>query len=126
LQRIKLASTAAAQLGGIEDMATFEERKRGFEAKFARNEELRFKATARRNRYLALWAARLFGLSSPDAEAYVKEVIRADFQEPGDEDVIAKVLADFKSKGVAMTPGQLRDKLQDLMGQALAEIEADK
>jgi hypothetical protein len=107
-------------------MTNFEDRQKGFEAKFARDDALRFKATSRRNRHLALWAAGLFGLSSSDAEAYVKDVIRADFQEPGDEDVIAKVLADFKAKGVAMSDKQIRDKLQDLMGQALAEIEAGK
>lgn len=107
-------------------MTTFEERQKGFEAKFARDDALRFKATARRNRYLALWAAGLFGLSGSDAEAYVKDVIRADFQEPGDEDVISKVMTDFKSKGVGVTDAQLRAKLHDLMGQALAEIEAGK
>jgi hypothetical protein len=105
-------------------MTTFDEREKGFEAKFARDEALRFKATARRNRYLGTWAGGLLGLSGPDAEAYVKDVIRSDFLEPGDADVIAKVLGDFKAKGVAMTEAQLHKKLEDLMGQALAEIEA--
>jgi hypothetical protein len=107
-------------------MTKFEERQKGFEAKFAHDDALRFKTTVRRNRYLALWAGGLLGLSNSDAEAYVKDVIRADFEEPGDEDVIAKVLADFKAKGVAMSDKEIRDKLQDLMGQALAEIEAGK
>jgi hypothetical protein len=105
-------------------MTTFDEREKGFEAKFARDEALRFKATARRNRYLGVWAAGLLGFSGADSEAYVKDVIRADFLEPGDADVIAKVLGDFKAKGVAMTEAQLHKKLDDLMGQALAEIEA--
>ncbi len=107
-------------------MTTFDEREKGFEAKFARDEALRFRATARRNRYLGLWAAKLLGLSGAESEAYVKEVIRADFLEPGDDDVIAKVMTDFKAKGVAMTDAQLRKKLVELMGQALAEIEAGK
>jgi hypothetical protein len=107
-------------------MTALEERQKGFESKFARDDALRFKTTARRNRYLALWAAGLLGLSNSEAEAYVKDVIRADFQEPGDEDVIRKVLSDFKAKGVAMPDKQLREKLQELMGQALAEIEAGK
>lgn len=107
-------------------MTTFDEREKGFEAKFARDEALRFKATARRNRYLGLWAAGLLGRTGEDAEAYVKEVIRADFLEPGDEDVIAKVLGDFKANGVAITDAQLRKKLHELMGEALAEIEAGK
>ncbi len=68
----------------------------------------------------------MLGLSGPDAEAYAKDVIRADFLEPGDEDVIAKVMADFKAKGVAVTDAQLRKKLHELMGQALAEIEAGR
>jgi hypothetical protein len=107
-------------------MATFEERQKGFEAKFARDDALRFKATSRRNRYLGMWAAGLLGLSGPDAEAYAKDVIRSDFQEPGDEDVIGKVMTDFKAKGVAVTDAQLRKQLHELMGQALAEIEAGK
>ena len=107
-------------------MTTFDDREKGFEAKFARDEALRFKATARRNRHLGLWAAGLLGLSGGDADAYVKEVIRADFLEPGDEDVIAKVLGDFKAKGVAVTDKQLRTKIHELMGAALAEIEAGK
>jgi hypothetical protein len=107
-------------------MTTFEERQKGFEAKFARDDALRFKATARRNRYLGIWAAGLLGLSGSDAEAYAKDVVRADFQEPGDEDVIGKVMTDFKSKSVAVTDVQLRAKLHELMGQALAELEAGK
>lgn len=111
---------------GMPEMTTFEEREKGFEAKFARDETLRFKATARRNRYLGLWAAKQLGLSGDAVDAYVKDVIRADFLEPGDEDVIAKVLGDFKAKGVAVSDAQLRKKLHDLLGEALAEIEAGK
>jgi hypothetical protein len=107
-------------------MTTFDDRENAFEAKFARDENLRFTATARRNRYLGVWAAEKLGLSGPDADAYVKDVIRSDFLEPGDEDVIAKVLTDFKAKGVAIDDKELRRKLLELTGQALAEIEAGK
>ncbi|KAI96052.1 hypothetical protein T281_02060 [Rhodomicrobium udaipurense JA643] len=107
-------------------MTTFDDRENAFEAKFARDENLRFTATARRNRYLGVWAAEKLGLSGPDADAYVKDVIRSDFLEPGDEDVIAKVLTDFKAKGVAVDDKELRRKLLELTGQALAEIEAGK
>jgi len=107
-------------------MTTFNDRENAFEAKFARDEDLRFKATSRRNRYLGVWAAELLGLSGPDAEAYAKEVVRVDFLEPGDEDVIAKILTDFKAKNVAVDEAGLRRKLLDLLGQALAEIEAGK
>ncbi|WKW52459.1 DUF1476 domain-containing protein [Rhodomicrobium lacus] len=107
-------------------MTTFDDRENAFEAKFARDEDLRFKATARRNRYLGLWAAEQLGLSGSEADAYVKDVIRADFLEPGDEDVIAKVLTDFKAKGVAVDDKALRRKILELTGQALAEIEAGK
>jgi hypothetical protein len=110
----------------VPEMTTFDEREKGFEAKFARDEALRFKATARRNRYLGLWAAGLLGLSGPEAELYAKDVIRADFLEPGDEDVTAKVMTDFKAKGVAVTDAQLRTKLHELTGQALADLEAGK
>jgi hypothetical protein len=94
-------------------MTTFDDRENAFEAKFARDENLRFTATARRNRYLGVWAAEKLGLSGPDADAYVK-------------DVIAKVLTDFKAKGVPVDDKELRRKLLELTGQALAEIEAGK
>jgi hypothetical protein len=70
-------------------MTTFDERKRGYEAKFARDAELRFKATARRNRLLGLWAAEQMGLKGEEAADYAKAVVRADFAEPGDDDVVA-------------------------------------
>ena len=74
-------------------MTTFDKRQEGFEAKFAHDEELKFKATARRNKLLGLWAAEKLGLSGVEAEAYAMSVVKADFQEPGDEDVFASCAA---------------------------------
>ena len=81
-------------------MTTFDDRERAFETKFAHDEELRFRVIARRNRLLGQWAARLMGLSDAEADAYAKDVIRADFEEAGDEDVIRKVLGDLTGAGV--------------------------
>src|SRR3954468_20151459 len=89
-------------------MTTFDDRKDSFERKFAHDEELRFKATARRNKLLGLWAAEKLGRSGPDADAYAKEVVIADFDEPGDDDVFRKVRKDLDAKGVAVTDLELR------------------
>ncbi len=105
-------------------MTTFDERQRGYEAKFAQDEELRFKATVRRNRMLGAWAAEHLGLSPLEAEDYIKAVVRADFAEPGDEDVIAKVSGDFKAKGVALGDGDIRQKLVEFLGKAVTAIES--
>ena len=79
-------------------MTTFDKRQEGFERKFAHDEELKFKAEARRNKLLGLWAAELLGLSGDDADAYAREVIESDFDEPGDDDVLRKVHGDFTAK----------------------------
>ena len=80
-------------------MTTFDKREEGFEKQFAHDEELRFKAMARRNKLLGLWAAGILGKSGADAEAYAKEVVLADFEEAGDDDVLRKVRKDFEPKG---------------------------
>ena len=82
-------------------MTTFDKREEGFEKQFAHDEELKFKATSRRNKLLGLWAAEKLGRKGPDAEAYAKEVVMADFEEAGDDDVFRKVRKDFDAKGVA-------------------------
>lgn len=105
-------------------MSNFNEREKAYEAKFARDEELRFKATSRRNRLLGAWAASQLGLSSAEADDYVKAVVRADFKEAGDNDVISKVADDFKAKGVALGEGDIEKKLIELMSEAVAQIEA--
>ena len=105
-------------------MTTFDKRKDAYESKFARDEELRFKATARRNKLLGLWAAEKLGKSGDAAEAYAREVIRSDMQEAGDDDVLRKVRDDMKAGGVEEPDAQIRRTMDDLMAQAIAQIEA--
>lgn len=105
-------------------MTTFDKREDAYEAKFARDEELRFKAEARRNKLLGLWAAEKLGKSGEDANTYAKEVIAADFEEAGDEDVFRKVRKDFDDGGVDQSDHQIRRTMNELMGTAIAQIEA--
>jgi hypothetical protein len=104
-------------------MTTFDKRKEGFESKFARDEELRFKAFARRNKLLGLWAAEQLGKSGDDAQAYAREVIRADMQEAGDEDVFRKIRTDFDAAGVTQSDHQIRRTMDDLLIEAVAQVE---
>jgi hypothetical protein len=106
-------------------MASFEDREKGFERKFAHDEELKFKATARRNRLLGLWAAGQMGLSGDDAQNYAREVIKADLEEPGEEDVFRKIRRDFDAKGVNQSDHQIRRQMTDLMAEAVHQIEAE-
>ena len=103
-------------------MTTFEEREKGYEAKFKRDQEFQFKATARRNKLLGLWAAERLGLSGGDADAYAKEVVVADFEEPGDEDVLRKVAEDLDGKGVT---AEVRREMDRLMPIAAEQIESE-
>jgi hypothetical protein len=103
-------------------MSGMDERSDAFENKFAHDEELRFKAEARRNKMLGLWAAGLLGKDGEDAEAYAKEVILADFEEAGDQDVFRKVRADFDAAGVEQSDHQLRRTMDELMHKAMEEI----
>ena len=105
-------------------MTTFDDRKEGFERKFAHDEELLFKATARRNKLLGMWAAEKLGLSGAEAEAYAKSVVMADFQEAGDEDVFRKVRADFDAKSVDQSDHQIRRAMDELMATAVEQIQA--
>ena len=106
-------------------MTTFEERQKGFERKFALDEELKFKATARRNRLLGLWAAGEMGITGDAAQAYAREIVKADLAEPGEEDVFRKIRADFDAKGVNQSDHQIRRMMTDMMGQAIAQIESE-
>lgn len=106
-------------------MTTFEERQKGFERKFAHDEELKFKATARRNRLLGLWAAGQMGIAGEDAQAYAREVVKADLAEPGEEDVFRKIRADFDAKGVDQSDHQIRRMMAELMGEAIGQIETE-
>lgn len=89
-------------------MNTFDDRKKGFENKFAHDEELRFKATARRNKLLGLWAAEKLGLSGDAAESYAKEVVASDFEEAGDDDVVRKVLGISRPRKVDQSEHRVR------------------
>ncbi len=100
----------------------FDDRKKAAEEKFAHDEELRFKAAARRNYKLGLWVAELLGLSGARAEEYAKSVIMADLEEPGDDDVVRKVMADLRAKGVEMSEHRLRNRMARLMEEAREEI----
>ena len=100
-------------------MTTFDDRENAFEAKFAHDEELRFKCEARRNKLLGLWAAGLLGLSDEAAADYAKEVVSADFEEAGDEDVFRKVAGDLGDKADAAT---IRAKMAELMGEAKRQV----
>ncbi|MDQ0314741.1 DUF1476 domain-containing protein [Amorphus orientalis] len=103
-------------------MTTFESRKDAYEGKFAHDEELRFKATARRNKLLGLWAAEKLGYSGEQAETYAKDVVRSDFEEPGDEDVFRKVRKDFDDNNVQQTDHQIRRTMEELMATAVDQI----
>jgi len=92
-------------------MTTFDDRERAFEAKYARDEDMAFRILARRNRLLGEWAARLMGLSEAETDAYAKEVIRADFEEAGDEDVIRKLLGDLTGAQIDITDDKIRETL---------------
>jgi len=108
--------------GARPDMTTFKDREDSFEKKFAHDEELRFKATARRNKLLGLWAAEKMGLTGEAADAYAMEVIRADFKEAGDEDVFEKVRGDFDAKGVDQSDHQIRRTMTELMQAAMDQL----
>lgn len=107
-------------------MTTFDKREEGFEKKFALDEELRFKATARRNKLLGLWAAEKLGKSGADADAYAKSVILADFEEIGDEDVVRKIRTDFEAASLSFTDIEIRKMLDELMAKAVADVKAGR
>ena len=107
-------------------MTTFDDRKDAFEKKFAHDEELRFKAMARRNKLLGLWAADRLGKSGAEAETYAKSVVMADFEEAGDDDVLRKVRADLEGGGKPMSESELRRQMADLLARAIEEIQAGR
>ncbi len=106
-------------------MANFDERKDSFEKKFAHDETLKFKAGARRNKLLGHWAAGLMGLSGEKADEYAKSVIKADFEEAGDEDVFRKVKADLTAAGVDQTDHQIRRHMDEFMAEAIRQIKEE-
>ena len=106
-------------------MAQFDDREKAQEAMFAHNSEMRFKAEARRNKLLGHWAAGQMGLSGQSEADYVSEVIAADFQEAGDEDVFRKIAGDLKGKGVAVAADVIRKKMRELMDTARAQVSSE-
>ncbi len=103
-------------------MSGLDDRGDAFEKKFAHDEALQFKAEARRNKLLGLWAAELLGKSGDEAQEYAKEVIRSDFEEAGDEDVFRKVSGDFAAAGVEQSEHQIRRTMSELMAKAIDQI----
>ncbi len=97
-------------------MTTFDDREKGFERKFVHDEEQEFKVAARRNRMLGEWAAGLMGLETVDE--YARAVVKSDFEQPGDEDVLRKVFGDLKSAGVSVSEGEVRMKMDELLSHA--------
>lgn len=103
-------------------MSGFDDRKKGQEAKFAHDAELRFKAEARRNKLLGLWAAEHMGLSEEHAKEYAAEVVAADFEEAGDEDVFRKIASDLKAKGASVSDDMIRKKMVELVQTAREQV----
>ena len=103
-------------------MANMKDREDGFERKFAHDEELKFKATARRNKLLGVWAAERLGKSGADADAYAKEVVISDFEEAGEDDVFRKIRGDFDTAGLKETDQQIRTAMHELMATAVDQI----
>jgi hypothetical protein len=107
-------------------MTTFDDRERGFENKFAHDQEMLFRIAARRNRLLGGWAAGLMGLTAEEADAYGKAVVQADFEEAGDEDVVRKLLGDLTSAGVDIDEGRIRAALSEKTIEARRQLMESK
>jgi hypothetical protein len=103
-------------------MTTFDKREEGYERKFALDEEQKFKAEARRDKLLGLWIAEKLGLSGDAAAAYAKEVVIADLEEAGDDDVVRKVTKDLEAKGITLTEKDLRAKMGEFFAQAVKQV----
>ena len=103
-------------------MTSFDKREKAFEDKYKHDQELKFKVEVRRNKLLGLWAAEMLSLTGADADAYAKEVIAADFDEPGVADVVRKVYADFQAKNIEMSEHRLHKKLEELIDVAKQQI----
>jgi hypothetical protein len=106
-------------------MATFDEREKSFETKYKRDQELQFKVNARRNKLLGLWAADKMGIKGADAETYAKSVVSADFERPGDDDVVQKVVKDLAAKGLALGEREVKKELERLLPLAKTQIEGE-
>ena len=105
-------------------MTTFDDREKAFEAKYALDQEQEFKAIARRNRMLGLWAAEKMGLNADRAQEYGRAIVKADFEQPGEEDVFRKVAQDFEGSGLVVSEGEIRRKMDELASIAREQIRA--
>ncbi len=103
-------------------MTTFDNREKAFEDKYKHDQDLQFRVDVRRNKLLGLWVAELLGKSQDEADAYAKEVVSSDFEEPGDDDVVRKVLADLEQHGVDFSEHRLRKKMDELLGEAKEQV----
>jgi hypothetical protein len=106
-------------------MSTFDEREKGFEAKYKRDQDLQFKVMARRNKLLGLWAAEKMGISGADSETYAKDVVASDFDRPGDDDVLEKVHGDLAAKGLSLSDKDVRKEMERLLDVAREQVEAE-
>lgn len=107
-------------------MTTFDKREEAFETQFAHDEELRFKATARRNKMIGLWAAEKLGLSGTEADSYALSVVMTEFEQTGDRDVARKIRRDFDAKGVAQSDHQITRTMNEFMAMAITDIKAGR
>ena len=107
-------------------MTTFDDRERGFEKRFALDQDQEFTAAARRNRALGEWAAGLMGLQAPHVAEYAQAVVKSDIEQPGEDDVLRKVFEDLKGAGVAISEGEVRMKMAELLAQARESVREGK
>ena len=110
--------------GEYDPMTNFNDREKAQEAKYANDQEITFKAVARRNKLLGLWVAEQIGLSGDDAEAYARDVIASDFEETGHEDVFRKIWADLQAKSVDISEHRVRGHMEELLAEATRQIQA--
>jgi len=103
-------------------MTTFDKREEAFEQQFAHDEELKFKATARRNKMLGLWAAEKLGLTGAEADSYALSIVMVEFEDTGDHDVMRKIRKDFDTKGVAQSDHQISRTMNELMAKAIIDV----
>lgn len=103
-------------------MTTFNDREKAFEDKYKHDQELQFKVEVRRNKLLGQWIAELLGKSEAEADAYAKEVVASDFEEPGDADVVRKIMGDLEKSGTDMSEHRLRKKMEELLTEAKEQI----
>ena len=103
-------------------MTTFDKREKGFEEKYKHDQELQFKIEVRRGKLLGLWVAEMLGKTGDEAEAYARDVVAADFEEPGDDDIVRKVMADFQEAGSDFSEHRLRKQMEELLVEAKDQV----